>query len=76
MAQRTVTVSGQSAGASTALQHLFAFSSSVEGAAIAAGSPYGCGAQPLHGWTCYYGGLDIPSGVRYTRRRFHQRRSP
>ena len=71
--ERTVTISGQSAGASIALQHLFAFSSSVEGAAIAAGSPYGCGVQPLKGWTCYYGGLDVAAGVRYVNRRFKQR---
>ena len=68
-----MTISGQSAGASIALQHLFAFSSSVEGAAIAAGSPYGCGVQPLKGWTCYYGGLDVAAGVRYVNRRFQQR---
>jgi hypothetical protein len=36
---RTVTVSGQSAGASIAIQHMVAFSTAVEGAAIAAGSP-------------------------------------
>ena len=36
-----VSVSGQSAGGSMAVQHLFAFSSSVDGAAVAAGSPYG-----------------------------------
>lgn len=71
--RRTITVSGQSAGASIAIQHLVAFSESVAGAAIAAGSPYGCGVQPLHGWTCYYGGLDVDASVRYLRRRFEQR---
>ena len=40
-ARHRVSVSGQSAGGSMAVQHLFAFSSSVDGAAVAAGSPYG-----------------------------------
>ena len=38
-----VSVSGQSAGASMAIQHLVAFSEHVDGAALAGGSPYGCG---------------------------------
>ena len=99
---RRITVSGQSAGASIAIQReehitynmheaqfhlpsfltalvptccadLFAFSGSVDGAAIAAGSPFGCGAQNLHGWKCYYGWLDIDSSVRYVHRRHQQR---
>ena len=69
---RRVTVSGQSAGASMAIQHLIAFSSSVDGAAIAAGSPYGCGMQKLHDWRCYYGGLDMEAAERYVRKRFQQ----
>ena len=52
-----VTVSGQSAGASMAINHLFAFSSLVDGAAIAAGSPYGCGNLTTQG-LCYYGPLN------------------
>lgn len=52
-----------------ALQHLFAFSSNVEGAAIAAGSPYGCGGQTWPWVTCYSGGVDVNSTVMYTKRR-------
>lgn len=40
-----------------AVQHLFAYSSHVDGAAIAAGSPYGCGVQPFSSIACYYGEL-------------------
>eukprot|EP00913_Durusdinium_trenchii_P016312 g15331.t1 len=43
-------VSGQSAGGSMAVNHLFAYSSHVDGATIAAGSPYGCGVQPDEDW--------------------------
>lgn len=49
-----LTVSGQSAGASMCVNHLFAYSSMVKGAAIAAGSPYGCGSLILEGIACYY----------------------
>jgi hypothetical protein len=72
---RPITISGQSAGASIAIQHLVAFSSSVRGAMIAAGSPYGCGVQRMHGWSCYYGLglLDIDASERYVRRRAQQR---
>ena len=69
---RTVTLSGQSAGASIALQHLFSFSSQTSGAAVLAGSPYGCGVQTLHGITCYYGGLDDNTSIRYVERRHKQ----
>ena len=41
-------VSGQSAGGSMSIQHLVAFSSKVDGCAIAAGSPYGCGSLPYN----------------------------
>lgn len=40
---RRHTVSGVSAGGSMAAQHAVAFSSVVYGAAVIAGSPYGCG---------------------------------
>jgi hypothetical protein len=69
---RRVSVSGQSAGASMAIQHLFAFSSSVDGAAIAAGSPYGCGAQAFYSLRCYLGHLDVLASIRYARRRHVQ----
>lgn len=48
-----------------AIQHLFAFSASVDGAAIAAGSPYGCGAQVRK--RCYNGGVDVPKSIGYAR---------
>jgi len=51
-----------------AMQHLFAFSSSVVGAAIASGSAYGCGALPgghLPDGKCYYGGLDVRASLGY-----------
>ena len=38
-----------------AIQHLFAFSSKVDGVAIAGGSPYGCGALKAVWTACYYG---------------------
>jgi len=66
---QNVTVSGQSAGGSMAMQHLFAFSQHVQGAAIAAGSPYGCGAfqrgHVHHGATCYYGGTNVQKTISY-----------
>ena len=40
------TVSGLSSGASATLNHLIAFSSAVDGAAVVAGSPYGCQILP------------------------------
>lgn len=55
-----------------AIQHLFAFSSSVDGAAIAAGSPYGCGAQAFYSLRCYLGHLDVLASIRYARRRHVQ----
>mmetsp|Transcript_17305 Transcript_17305/g.49169 ORF Transcript_17305/g.49169 Transcript_17305/m.49169 type:complete len:444 (-) Transcript_17305:11-1342(-) len=66
------TVSGQSAGGSMAMQHLFAFSSSILGAGIAAGSAYGCGALPggkLPKGKCYYGGLDVEASIKYVHDR-------
>ena len=54
------------------IQHLFAFSGSVDGAGIAAGSPYGCGVQSLYSVTCYFGGLNTVAAVRYARRRHVQ----
>ena len=68
----SITVSGQSAGASAALQHAFAFSSIISGLTIATGSPYGCGVQQLHGVTCYFGPVDAGDMLRYARRRFEQ----
>jgi hypothetical protein len=46
------TVSGLSAGASVAVNHLVAFSRSVQGAGITAGSPYGCNILPDSDDTC------------------------
>lgn len=67
ISQHNITVSGQSAGASQAIQHLFAFSASVEGAAILAGSPYGCGNLPLKRMDECYGyapyGYGDPDGM-------------
>mmetsp|Transcript_129729 Transcript_129729/g.258818 ORF Transcript_129729/g.258818 Transcript_129729/m.258818 type:complete len:358 (-) Transcript_129729:163-1236(-) len=68
---RRVTVSGQSAGASMAMQHLVAFSASVDGAGIAAGSPYGCGWLKDESTACYYGlGLDVSKTIAFVRQRF------
>lgn len=56
-----------------AVQHLVAFSGSVVGAAIAAGSPYGCGALPgghVPEGKCYYGGTDVQASIQYLRWRF------
>ena len=67
-----LTVSGQSAGGSMAIQHLVAYSHTVDGAAIVAGSPYGCGAVPLDQWVCYtgpFGTLDEDRAWRYIRAR-------
>ena len=69
-----VSVSGQSAGASQAIQHLFAFSGSVEGAGIVAGSPYGCGELRLANSVCYFneaGLLDLQLGatLKYVAKR-------
>jgi len=70
--QRRMSISGQSAGGSMAIQHLFAYSSLVDGAGIAAGSPYGCGALPDRGQHCWYGHGDIQSSIAYVRQRFAQ----
>ncbi len=69
---RRISVSGQSAGASMAIQTLFAFSSAIDGAALLAGSPYGCGQQRFHSLACYYGNLDKTVAERYVRRRHSQ----
>eukprot|EP00930_Biecheleria_cincta_P072465 TRINITY_DN59859_c0_g1_i1.p1 TRINITY_DN59859_c0_g1~~TRINITY_DN59859_c0_g1_i1.p1 ORF type:complete len:374 (+),score=36.96 TRINITY_DN59859_c0_g1_i1:117-1238(+) len=70
---RSLSVSGQSAGGSMAVQHLFAYSSHVDGAAIAAGSPYGCGVQHLRGIACYYGEFfDLEQAHSYIDSRFAQ----
>eukprot|EP00746_Dinoflagellata_sp_MGD_P085511 gnl/MRDRNA2_/MRDRNA2_33845_c0_seq2.p1 gnl/MRDRNA2_/MRDRNA2_33845_c0~~gnl/MRDRNA2_/MRDRNA2_33845_c0_seq2.p1 ORF type:complete len:352 (-),score=47.00 gnl/MRDRNA2_/MRDRNA2_33845_c0_seq2:67-1041(-) len=56
-----------------AIQHLVAFSSNVQGAAIAAGSPYGCGALPLGHEPvsrCYYGPVNVQFTVEYLRQRY------
>lgn len=57
-----------------AMQHLFAFSGSVQGAGIAAGSPFGCGAfkrgHLKHGAKCYYGGSNISQIIQYARQLF------
>lgn len=58
-----MTISGQSAGGSMAIQHLVAFSSQIDGATIAAGSPYACGRLPKRGKRCYYGNVDIHSSL-------------
>ena len=63
-------VSGQSAGGSMAVQMLFSFSSRVVGAAVAAGSPYGCGSL-LRPWQACYGTIkpDVERLVAYTHER-------
>ena len=66
---RRVTISGQSAGGSMAMQHLFAFAGSVDGAAIASGSVFGCGAFPKKSHNCYYGGIDVPATFKYIQDR-------
>lgn len=55
-----------------AIQHLFAWSSMVDGALIAAGSPFGCGQQVFHSVSCYFGGLDTNESIRYVHRRYLQ----
>ena len=63
-------VSGQSAGGSAAVQHLVAFSSLVDGAAVAAGSPYGCGSLARPDYTCMYGtGMSIRNANQYLEQR-------
>lgn len=59
------TVSGQSSGGSMAIQHLFAFSDEVRGAAIVAGSPYGCVDQPSYKRACYFGGSMLNSSLQH-----------
>lgn len=46
------TVSGFSSGASMAMIHFVAFSASVLGVGVIAGSPYGCNILPDYGYTC------------------------
>jgi len=58
-----------------AMQHLVAFSSTVEGAAIVAGAPYGCGRHGAHGhWVsggrCYNGGTNVTAAAQYIREQF------
>jgi hypothetical protein len=67
---RKHSISGQSAGGSMAMQHLFAFSSQVEGALIAAGSPYGCGSQEKRNMRCTYGRSQIHKLNKYIEERF------
>lgn len=56
-----------------AINHLFAFSASVDGAGIAAGSPYGCSAtRGGPGGKCYYGGVDIAFTIEYVLWRYSQ----
>mmetsp|Transcript_47752 Transcript_47752/g.103944 ORF Transcript_47752/g.103944 Transcript_47752/m.103944 type:complete len:366 (-) Transcript_47752:174-1271(-) len=62
-----VTVSGQSAGGSMAMQHLVAYSASVDGACIAAGSPYGCGGLPRPNQACDYGPIDVQRVIEYIK---------
>jgi len=53
-----------------AMQHLVAYSQTVEGAGVAAGSIYGCGAQLQPESVCYYGGANIQASNRYIESRF------
>ena len=64
-----LSVSGQSAGGSMAIQHLFAFSSLVDGAAIAAGSPYGCGSLEDSDDSCMSGPTHMPDLLNYVKKR-------
>jgi len=52
-----------------AIQHLFAFSATVDGALIAAGSPYGCGGLPAANTRCYSGPMSSPRLDAYWRQR-------
>lgn len=58
------------------IDHLVAFSGSVDGAAIVAGSPYGCGALADSSNSCYSGlnQKDLNRVVEYVRQRFEQGR--
>jgi len=67
-----LTISGQSAGGSMAMNHLVAYSSSVKAAAIAAGSAYGCGALYGNGNPCWYGGMNIERSLSYIEQRFQE----
>jgi hypothetical protein len=69
-----VSVSGQSAGGSMAIQHLVAFTSTVDGCAIAGGSPYGCSVLKREDSACYYGLTkpDVQTTIKYVRDRFEQ----
>lgn len=61
-----------------AIQHLVAFSESVQGAGIAAGSPYGCGMIPgghLPQGRCWYGPATehlVQETIKYMRQRFNE----
>ena len=48
-----------------AIQHLFAFSDEVRGAAIVAGSPYGCVDQPSYKRACYFGGSMLNRSLQH-----------
>eukprot|EP00939_MAST-03C_sp_MAST-3C-sp1_P001482 g1482.t1 len=52
------------------MNHLFAFSSEIRAAAIAAGSSYGCGYIYGNGNECWYGGMDMVEADDYIRLRF------
>jgi len=60
-----MSVSGLSAGGSMAVQHLVAFSGTVDGATIAGGSPYGCGGLGRPFVRCYYGNVNVQASVEY-----------
>jgi hypothetical protein len=54
-----------------AINHLFAFSATVDGCTIAAGSPYGCG-NLTNTTVCYYGSItsqDLATMTAYIKRR-------
>lgn len=58
-----------------AIQHLVAFSESVQGAGVAAGSPYGCGMIPgghLPKGRCWYGPIDDQETIDYLRKRYKE----
>lgn len=52
-----------------AVQHLFVYSASVDGAAVAAGSPYGCGSLPDAIDLCSYGDVSATALATLARTR-------
>ncbi len=47
------------------IQHLFAYSSQIDSAAVAAGAPYGCGSISMAKTKCEFGGVPVDKVVSY-----------